>query len=95
VTVDATIDNHVVLRVNDDPNRLLELAQRAVRAEFPEPDRHVELLPTPARVFASVAAGNTRSLRAFLTAGFRPIGAECLLVDKARMPSTSDGQRPL
>ncbi len=32
-------------------------------------------------VFASVAPGNTRSLRSFLAAGFRPIGSECVLVD--------------
>lgn len=30
-------------------------------------------------IFASVAPGNTRSLRCFLNAGFSPIGAECIL----------------
>jgi L-amino acid N-acyltransferase YncA len=36
------------------------------------------LVPADEPVFAQVAPGNARSLRAFLAAGFRPIGAEVL-----------------
>lgn len=39
------------------------------------------LVPAPARgVWAQVAPGNAASLRAFLAAGYRPVGAEALLV---------------
>ncbi|WP_326551832.1 hypothetical protein [Micromonospora sp. NBC_01813] len=37
------------------------------------------LVPAGAPVFAGVAPGNARSLRAFLAAGFTPIGAEVLI----------------
>jgi RimJ/RimL family protein N-acetyltransferase len=36
-------------------------------------------VPADETIFASVAPGNTRSLRCILSAGFRPIGAECIL----------------
>jgi GNAT superfamily N-acetyltransferase len=39
----------------------------------------VARVPAHEAVFASVAPGNTRSLRCILRAGFSPIGAECIL----------------
>ena len=39
----------------------------------------VARMPTDKAIFASVAPGNTRSLRCLLRAGFLPIGAECVL----------------
>lgn len=39
----------------------------------------VGLVPADEAVFAGVAPGNARSLRVLLAAGFRPIGAECIL----------------
>lgn len=37
--------------------------------------------PAGEAVFSGVAAGNTRSLRCFLTAGFKPIGSECVFTE--------------
>jgi hypothetical protein len=37
------------------------------------------LVPAGEPVFAAVSPGNARSLRAFLSVGFTPIGAECLI----------------
>jgi GNAT superfamily N-acetyltransferase len=43
------------------------------------------LAPAGAPLFAQVAPGNAASLRAFLAAGFRPVGAEVLFLrDAAR-----------
>ena len=39
----------------------------------------LELIPAGAPVFAAVSPGNARSLRAFLAAGFVPIGSESLI----------------
>jgi hypothetical protein len=39
----------------------------------------LSLVPDGEPVFAAVSPGNARSLRAFLTAGFTPIGAQVLL----------------
>ncbi|MAG36312.1 MAG: hypothetical protein CL878_08720 [Dehalococcoidia bacterium] len=39
----------------------------------------VRLVPARTPVFASVSPGNAASLRAFLAAGFRPIGAEVIV----------------
>ncbi len=39
------------------------------------------LVPCGAPLWAQVAPGNAASVRAFLAAGFRPVGAEALLVD--------------
>lgn len=39
----------------------------------------LELLPAGEIVFAAVAPGNARSLRAFLASGFSPIGSEVIL----------------
>ena len=38
------------------------------------------LAPAGAPLFAQVSPGNAASLRAFLAAGFRPVGAEVLLL---------------
>lgn len=40
----------------------------------------LSLIPSDRFLFASIAPGNTRSLRCFAAAGFVPIGAECLFV---------------
>jgi hypothetical protein len=51
------------------------------------------LVPAGEPVFAAVAPGNARSLRAFLTAGFTPIGGEVLIrPDPARR--SGPGGRP-
>ena len=39
----------------------------------------LDLVPAGAPVFAAVSPGNARSLRAFLAAGFTPIGSESLI----------------
>jgi hypothetical protein len=39
-------------------------------------------VPAGEPVFAAVAAGNARSLRAFLAVGFKPIGCEVVLLPK-------------
>jgi hypothetical protein len=44
----------------------------------------LSLLPEGQPVFAAVSPGNARSLRAFLTCGFTPIGSEVLLRPKRR-----------
>lgn len=62
----------------------------AVSVEVPEPNRSRgdgrslitdarTLVPSDRWVYASVSPGNAASLRAFLAAGFRPIGGEVLL----------------
>jgi GNAT superfamily N-acetyltransferase len=48
----------------------------APRAHIPAPDKPPERRP----IWAQVAPGNAASVRAFLAAGFRPVGAEALLV---------------
>jgi hypothetical protein len=40
------------------------------------------LIPPGERVWSQQAAGNARSIRAFQAAGFRPIGAEALLIPR-------------
>lgn len=40
------------------------------------------LVPTGQPVWAQQAAGNARSVRAFQAAGFRPVGAEALLLER-------------
>ena len=49
--------------------------------------------PAGALVWAQVAPGNAASLRAFLRAGFVPIGAEVLL--HPRSPHTNLDEKPL
>lgn len=41
------------------------------------------LVPDGRRVWAQIAGGNAASLRAFLAAGYQPVGMETLLVDHA------------
>jgi hypothetical protein len=60
------------MEIDDEEARNRGLGTRLVRAA-------VGLVPSDESVFAAVAPGNARSLRALLGAGFRPIGAECLL----------------
>lgn len=38
------------------------------------------LIPSESPLFAQVAPGNAASLRAFLNAGYRPVGAEVLFL---------------
>jgi hypothetical protein len=64
----------ISIEIADERQRGVGTGSAAVRSA-------VGHVPPERPVFASVAAGNTRSLRAFLSAGFRPIGAECLLID--------------
>ena len=50
-----------------------------------EAARH--LVPEGRAVWAQIAPGNASSLRAFLAAGYQPVGSEVLLVPPARLPS--------
>ncbi len=50
---------------------------RGLGASLAKAARH--LVPDGARLWAQIAPANAASVRAFLTAGFRPIGAEALL----------------
>jgi hypothetical protein len=54
-------------------------------------------LPDDEGLFASVAPGNSASLRAFLAAGFQPVGAEVLFRHGVRdvAPSTTSARRPV
>jgi len=45
------------------------------------------LVPDGAPLWAQIAPGNAASVRAFLRAGFRPVGAEALLSPDARGPA--------
>jgi hypothetical protein len=82
------------VRVHGDERGLVTLAnglagRRELSVELAGPgDRGVGrglianalgLVPAGEPVFAAVAPGNTRSLRAFLAAGFRPVGSEVIL----------------
>ena len=51
------------------------------------------LVPEGRPVWAQIAPGNASSLRAFLAAGYEPVGSEVLLVPPARDPAT--GPAPL
>lgn len=52
----------------------------------------LSLVPEGEPVFAAVAPGNARSLRAFLATGFTPIAAECILRPaRARRPDAASG----
>jgi hypothetical protein len=53
----------------------------------------LSLVPDGEPVFAAVSPGNARSLRAFLAAGFTPIGSEVLL--RPERAATYAGMRPL
>jgi hypothetical protein len=59
------------MEVLDESDRSLGLGTRVVVAA-------VGRVGPEDAVFATVAPGNTRSLRCLVRAGFRPIGAECL-----------------
>jgi L-amino acid N-acyltransferase YncA len=43
-------------------------------------------VPPGQHLFAAVSPGNARSLRAFLAAGFTPIGSE-IIIDRSRVTS--------
>ena len=60
------------MEITDESHRNAGWGTRLVRAA-------VDRTPVNHALFASVAPGNTRSLRCLLRAGFRPIGAECIL----------------
>lgn len=60
------------MEITNESHRNTGLGTRLVRAA-------ASRIPTDEAVFASVAPGNTRSLRCLLHAGFVPIGAECIL----------------
>ncbi|WP_051817833.1 hypothetical protein [Kitasatospora sp. NRRL B-11411] len=49
------------------------------------------LLPAGTPVFAAVAPGNARSLRAFLACGFTPVGSEVVLRPGQSRPSAGSG----
>ena len=65
------------MEITDESHRNAGWGTRLVRAA-------VDRTPASDVLFASVAPGNTRSLRCLLRAGFRPVGAECILT--ARSP---------
>ena len=54
---------------------------RGLGAELAVAARH--LVPGGAPLWAQIAPGNAASVRAFLAAGFRPVGAEALLIVNA------------
>lgn len=60
------------MEISNESDRNTGLGTRLVRAA-------VGRISPDEAVFASVSPGNTRSLRCLLNAGFRPIGAECIL----------------
>jgi ribosomal protein S18 acetylase RimI-like enzyme len=60
------------MEITDEADRSQGLGTRVVLAA-------VARVPVDEAVFASVAPGNTRSFRCLVGAGFRPIGAECIL----------------
>lgn len=60
------------MEITNESDRNEGLGTRLVRAG-------VSHIPSNEAIFASVSPGNTRSLRCLLNAGFRPIGAECIL----------------
>jgi len=53
-------------------------------------DAAVARIPVDVAIFASVTPGNTRSLRCLLGAGFRPIGAECVLSSQTGLFQTRE-----
>lgn len=82
------------VRVHGDERGLVTLAtglagRREMSVELENPGRGLgaglivealRLVPAGEPVFAAVAPGNARSLRAFLATGFRPIGSEVILL---------------
>jgi hypothetical protein len=60
------------MEITEESARSQGLGTRVVRAAL----AHVR---TDVALFATVAPGNTRSLRCLLACGFSPIGAECLI----------------
>lgn len=55
----------------------------------------LRLVPAGEPVFAAVSPGNARSLRAFLAAGFRPLGSEVLIkADPGRRPRSGPSVPP-
>jgi hypothetical protein len=60
------------MEIDDEDARNRGLGRRLAEAA-------AGLVPSDEGVFAAVAPGNARSLRALLAAGFRAVGAECLL----------------
>jgi hypothetical protein len=60
------------MEISDESDRSKGLGTRLVQAA-------VDRIPADEAIFASVAPGNTRSLRCLLRARFHPIGAECIL----------------
>jgi GNAT superfamily N-acetyltransferase len=69
---------------------------RGLGARLATAARH--LIPADATLWAQIAPANAASVRAFLSAGFRPVGAEALLSRGERslgatLPSAPPGQR--
>jgi GNAT superfamily N-acetyltransferase len=60
----------------DEPYQSRGLARRMIAAA-------PTLLPAPAPLWAQVSPGNVASMRAFLAAGYRPVGAEVLFARPA------------
>ncbi|WP_330177481.1 hypothetical protein OG875_30595 [Streptomyces sp. NBC_01498] len=54
----------------------------------------LSLSPAGEPVFAAVAPGNARSLRAFLAAGFRPLGSEVIVRPRRSVPGSDTGPPP-
>lgn len=63
------------VEVDEDARR------RGPGKELARAARH--LVPDGAPVWSQQAAGNTRSVRAFQAAGYRPVGAEVLMLARA------------
>ena len=63
------------MEITEESHRNVGWGTRLVRAA-------VDRTPMNDALFASVAPGNARSLRCLLRAGFRPIGAECILTTR-------------
>ena len=63
----------ISMEIRSESDRNSGLGTRLVQAA-------VARMSTDEAIFASVAPGNTRSLRCLLRAGFVPIGAECVLI---------------
>lgn len=77
MTVSAGLAGRRELSIElSEPGRVPGLGRRLL-------DEALDLLPAGEVVFAAVAPGNARSLRAFLAVGFVPLGSE-VIIDAAR-----------
>lgn len=87
LTLSEGLAGRLEMSVEAAPKLQGSAAGRALIAEG------LRLVPAGAKVYAAVAPGNARSVRAFLALGFRPLGSEILIEGPLERASVDSEQQ--